>query len=641
MPDTPEIWLDDFIANTTTTNSQYEPRITQLSNGNILIAWTTNDSSGVGSPAGTDIIGQLYDPLGNALGGEFRLNTFTIDNERDFDIAALNDGGFVVVYEDQNGSQAAQAIVASEWSTTSAGVATISASRTIATSPDAGDIVRTPTVTSAADGSYTVGYEDFDSSAGTNQLNFVNVTSAGVVGSEITAISGSGSATSTTSSARLTDGNVVFVYDWDTTDDAIAYSVRNPVTGASGTGGAFVANTNTNGDVDAGASVVALTGGGFVIAWTNTDSNDTDIEFQRYNNAGTVQGGVVTVAGPGSTDNNNEINLVALSDGGFLVLWDDDEGGQNAGRGQRYTAAGSTVGSVFSFDSSNANHTDAVLLGDGRVALTWQDGEIHAAIIDTRDAPNGTAAYAPDQYVVGTVGDDDFTADSAAEFVFAYDGNDIIHESGPTRAYYGGRGDDLIHVNSQINADEHYGGGGNDTIDWTGNVFELAGSTLVFDLLAGTAVNGGSTEVMQGFENLRGTGLVDEIYGTNAANMLFGAAGADIIMGRRGADVLKGQAGSDMLNGGKGNDLLVGGGAADTFVFAGKFGDDRIRHFAENKNAEDIDLSGVKWITGFNDLRNNHMTQVGADVVIDDQHGNTITVLDVALGDMNRGDFLF
>ena len=83
-----------------------------------------------------------------------------------------------------------QAIIASEWSTTPEGTASHTASHTIAISPDAGDIVRTPTVTAAADGSYTVGYEDYDSSEGNYRLNFVNVSAGGAVSSEDTAVSG-------------------------------------------------------------------------------------------------------------------------------------------------------------------------------------------------------------------------------------------------------------------------------------------------------------------------------------------------------------------------------------------------------------------------------------------------------------------
>jgi len=99
MPSTPAVWLTTFTANTTTDDSQYEPQIVQLSDGNVLIAWTSDNDTGAGDAPGTDIIGQLFDPFGNKIGSETTLNfNYTIHNERNFDIAALNDNRFVIVY---------------------------------------------------------------------------------------------------------------------------------------------------------------------------------------------------------------------------------------------------------------------------------------------------------------------------------------------------------------------------------------------------------------------------------------------------------------------------------------------------------------------------------------------------------------
>ena len=46
-------------------------------------------------------------------------------------------------------------------------------------------------------------------------------------------------------------------------------------------------------------------------------------------------------------------------------------------------------------------------------------------------------------------------------------------------------------------------------------------------------------------------------------------------------------------------------------------------------------------ITGMADLRANHMTQVGDDVVINDGAGLTITLADVVLADLHKADFIF
>ena len=106
MPATPVSWIPEFTANFTTNGIQSEPDILQLADGNIVVAWTTEDDSGAGSPAGTDLVGRMFDPVGNVviIGGaetnEFILNFASQgSNEKTISGAALSSGGFIVVYE--------------------------------------------------------------------------------------------------------------------------------------------------------------------------------------------------------------------------------------------------------------------------------------------------------------------------------------------------------------------------------------------------------------------------------------------------------------------------------------------------------------------------------------------------------------
>lgn len=46
-------------------------------------------------------------------------------------------------------------------------------------------------------------------------------------------------------------------------------------------------------------------------------------------------------------------------------------------------------------------------------------------------------------------------------------------------------------------------------------------------------------------------------------------------------------------------------------------------------------------IKGFNDLKNNHMGQIGTDVVIDDGAKVKMTLLDVDIADLGKASFLF
>ncbi len=81
-------------------------------------------------------------------------------------------------------------------------------------------------------------------------------------------------------------------------------------------------STIGDGENDLAPVVTALTGGGFVIAWTNTDSNETNVLAQRFDNDGVAQGAVIEVSNSILTDdNNNDAAVVALQDGGFIVFW--------------------------------------------------------------------------------------------------------------------------------------------------------------------------------------------------------------------------------------------------------------------------------------------------------------------------------
>lgn len=144
-----------------------------------------------------------------------------------------------------------------------------------------------------------------------------------------------------------------------------------------------------------------------------------------------------------------------------------------------------------------------------------------------------------------------------------------------------------------------------------------------------------------GRDTLEGGAGRDRIFGGSGADKLYGNGGNDRLDGGGGNDKLFGGAGADVLIGGRGNDRLTGGAGLDTFVFGNKAGRDVITDFNAAHNGEDIDLSAVTRIKTYKDLVNNHMEQQGSDAVIDDHAGTRITVLNVDIDDLGRGDFLF
>jgi Ca2+-binding RTX toxin-like protein len=124
-----------------------------------------------------------------------------------------------------------------------------------------------------------------------------------------------------------------------------------------------------------------------------------------------------------------------------------------------------------------------------------------------------------------------------------------------------------------------------------------------------------------------------------ASPLSLGGDGIDILYGFGGDDWLEGGGGNDYLNGGTGNDTLVGGTGDDRFVF--KFGDglDTIRDFAPGNAAGDvIDLHdyGIATFAALTPF----MTQVGADTLIAFDDQNHIVLHNVALAQLNAGDFV-
>ncbi|SFD94198.1 calcium-binding protein, partial [Salipiger profundus] len=556
MPLTPETWRGETLVNSTSAGTDTDSQIIQLTNGNILVVWTAYNGTNY------DVWGRIYDPFGAEVSGELYLaNT---SNDEDFPaIDALPDGGFVLVHEDDTGSF--DDIRLRQFDAN--GVQETSSYAFFdGSSGGANPNGFIPEVASSSSTSTLVLWQETDAS-GESVLR-------GRIWNSDTETFDAAAFDVITSEENifyldvdvLSNGNYVIaasVFDAGLGETHIEMRILAP-DGSNVLGASFVGGTNSDGDGDIDPTVTALAGGGYVIAWRNQDGFDDDIIFQVFDSTGSSTTGVLSATF--GTNNANEPELVALADGGFLIIYDEDTLNQLIV--QRYDSSGSQVGSNFVIsNAANANQPSATLLADGRVAISYTlGGQIYTQIIDTRD--NATEGDMPlngdeNDYWVGTVGDDTFTVSNGRGDVHGWDGNDDITESGAIRNYFGGEGDDTLRVSSPINSDLHDGGNGIDLIDWSGSGV----SNGTFDLEAGTATNGFSTESMVDFEQLRGTTNADTILGlSSASDTLSGDGGDDIIDGRGGNDLLEGDAGNDILDGGAGNDSLNGGADDDTLI---------------------------------------------------------------------------
>ena len=96
MPYTPQKWLGEIAASTTTTNGQTNPCIAALQDGGFVVVWECNDAAAPG------ILMQRFDVLGNKVGGEVQVEANPYYNQTRPSIAVLTDGSYVVAWTDHS-----------------------------------------------------------------------------------------------------------------------------------------------------------------------------------------------------------------------------------------------------------------------------------------------------------------------------------------------------------------------------------------------------------------------------------------------------------------------------------------------------------------------------------------------------------
>ena len=88
----------EFQVNTYTTDTQWSPSVAFDADGNSVVVWTSDGSTGSDS-SGHSIQGQRYDASGNAVGAEFQVNRYTTDDQGGASVAVDARGDFVVVWQ--------------------------------------------------------------------------------------------------------------------------------------------------------------------------------------------------------------------------------------------------------------------------------------------------------------------------------------------------------------------------------------------------------------------------------------------------------------------------------------------------------------------------------------------------------------
>ncbi len=176
--------------------------------------------------------------------------------------------------------------------------------------------------------------------------------------------------------AMDSDGNFVIAWDSDG-QDGDGFGIYTQRYNAAGLpqGDEFLVNTYSTGS-QGRPSVAMDANGNFVVVWGGAGPSDSaGIHAQRYDAAGTPQGGEFRV-NTYTTGSQGRLSVAMDADGDFVVAWQsqDQDGSFDGIYAQRYDATGSPQGSEFRVNTYTTFIQSDPFMAmdtDGDFAITW------------------------------------------------------------------------------------------------------------------------------------------------------------------------------------------------------------------------------------------------------------------------------
>ena len=354
----------EFQVNTYTTNAQTIPRVASEADGDFLVVWGSNGSSGTDS-SGESIQGRRYASDGTPVGSQFQVNTYTTNNQSFASVAIGPNGGFVVVW-----------LSGGSFGTDSSGSSVQGQRFTFDGVPVGSQFqvnsyttgnVTDPDVAITGDGDFVVVWSSIGS-YGSDQVD--RSVQGQRYASDGTAVSSQFQVNTVTANyqwlpsvAAEADGDFAVVWDSGFPSNANVRARRYASDGAA-LGADFQVNTYTPNN-QRFASVEFEPDGDFVVIWHSNGSSGTDtssdsVQGKRYASNGTVVGSEFQV-NTYTTGSQSRPSFAVQGDGDFVVAWNGSDASYGSVQSQRLAAD-------FACDDERDND------GDGLVDLAQDPG---------------------------------------------------------------------------------------------------------------------------------------------------------------------------------------------------------------------------------------------------------------------------
>ena len=358
--------------NTVTGGNQTEPAVAMNAHGDYVAVWSSYDEDG----SGFGVYAQRYRSDGKALGGEFRVNTYTAGYQGKAAVAMDAAGDFVVTWESfgQSGPGSGMGIYAQRYN--AAGVAQGSEFH-VNTYGTLGQ--ESPSVAMDSAGDFVIAWWNRESAPNGSGCYAQRYNAAGIAQGTETKVN--------TPIAGFYDNAALPKVAMDAVGDFVVTWTQQPFSGQSGTiaqrynasgapqGSAFVVSPPDSGSY---SPVIAMDAAGdFIVAWDHPEpvGGGISIYARRYNSLGVDQG-LFPVTD--STTVNQITPAVAMdAAGNSIVAW------RSLGPGyhyyaKRYDNAGTALSPEFQVNTTYAGYasTDppAVAVDNsGDLIVAWRD----------------------------------------------------------------------------------------------------------------------------------------------------------------------------------------------------------------------------------------------------------------------------
>lgn len=470
--------VSEFIVNSSSSDNQSQPAITQLENGRIVFTWLTNetDIAEGGDGAITAIKAKVYNANGTVFRDEFVVNSSAASQQDNPNVTALADGGFVMTWRTfANGGQ-------SDVAARIYGANGLPVGNEFAIQTNSTDSQDVPDITALKNGGFAVSW-----------------------------------------ASEATPG------DADGTGVAVSVFDKN---GNMAAAGEVAANTGTTGAQDE-PRITALANGKFVVAWETTDavttSNGIDVAGRIFNADGTPATAELQFNATTVGDQTAPV-VSALENGWFVVIW---ESGNNV-IGQVFDDNGVAQGDEFQVNTLTSGQQvepDVATMSDGQIVISWTTRDatgtsdnsqfaIESAVIDIFNQQTGDGTQ---NTINGVAIKDVIDGLGGADTLRGLGGDDVLNGDAGNDKLFGGGGSDTL--NGDAGKDVLNGGGASDIMrGGSGNDLLIGsnGNDRLFGDTGRDVLNGGNgRDIMKG-----GVGN-DKLFGDRGNDKLTGQGGRD------------------------------------------------------------------------------------------------------------------